>query len=133
MSEAIIVSKEQAAKFLKKLSTDQSAADKFKEAFRAAMLKMGKDTGFKFTREELEQALVEMKNELPEDALNAVSGGGLAVPLSPLSPIVNRGGRRVQRGPVADLGDRTRILSDPVQRGPEDTRLRATTSSTAGV
>ncbi len=69
------MSTEQASEFLKKLSTDKAAADKFKETFRATLVKAGKDAGFKFTREDLDTALVEMKAEIPEGELKGVAGG----------------------------------------------------------
>ncbi len=82
------MSKEQANEFLKKLGTDKAAAAKFKEAFRAALLKAGKDAGFKFTREELDAALAEMKAEIPEGALKGVAGGiVLSTPGNEIPPL----------------------------------------------
>lgn len=82
------MSKEQASEFLKKVSTDKSAAEKFKEAFRTALVKAGKEAGFKFTREELDAVLTEMKAEMPERDLKGVAGGwcnpGGFPPMQPL-------------------------------------------------
>ena len=69
------MSKSQASEFLKKVSKDKAAAEKFKEVFRAALVKAGTDAGFKFTRKDLDAALIEMKAEIPEGKLAGVAGG----------------------------------------------------------
>ncbi len=69
------MSKEQAIEFLKKSKVDKTTAGKVEEIFRAALAKAGKDAGFNFNREDLDEALVEMKAQISEGELNAVAGG----------------------------------------------------------
>lgn len=64
--------------FLKKVGGDKKTADAFKEVFRSALVKAGKDAGFKFTREELDAALTEMKAEIQEDELKELQQEELA-------------------------------------------------------
>ena len=71
------MSVEQAKQFLVKISTDEEAADKAREAHEASLLKVAEELGFTLEASDLEAAMgaIAEVDELSDDELDEVAGG----------------------------------------------------------
>ncbi len=71
------MSVEQAKEFLVKISTDEEAADKARQAHEASLLKVAAELGFTLDASDLETAMAAIVevDELTDDELDEVAGG----------------------------------------------------------